>query len=121
MCKFLKNSIMFDDLLQNLFLNAKNQIDEQKKQLGDKVIDFISSDEKISVKINGNYEILDIKIDKELLSEPVELIEDLLVVNLNKAIKKVDEVRKEILDNTMNNAMPDLGAMFDALDDDEEE
>ncbi len=108
---------MFDDLLQNLFLNAKNQINEQKKELGGKVIDFISSDEKINIKINGNFEILDLKISADLMSEPIEIIEDLLVVNLNKAIKKIHEIREKQMTESVGNVMPDLNSVFDMFDD----
>ncbi|MGC8502640.1 YbaB/EbfC family nucleoid-associated protein [Desulfurella sp.] len=49
----------------------------------------------ISVSANGDGEIVEIKISKELLSDDVEMLEDLLLSGVNEAIRKAKEKVKE--------------------------
>ncbi len=112
---------MFDNLLNNFLENAKNQINNQKKLLDDKVIDFFSSDKKIKIKINLNYKIIDIDISEDILSEGKEAIEDLLVVNLNKAIEAAEAERDKYLENMKKDLMPDINDIFNSFSDDAED
>ncbi len=108
---------MFDNLMQNLYLNAKNKIEEEKKALAEKKIDFISSDKKISIKLNGNLEILDLSINDDILKEDKEIIEDLLVVNINKAMNKAAEIREKELKEVKDGLMPDMNNIFNSFSD----
>ncbi len=110
---------MFDNLMQNLFLNAKNQVEEQKKHFEDKFIDFISSNQKIKIKLNANGKVLDIQIAPELIDEGIEAVEDLLVVNLNKALEKAEKYRNEELEKLKTDVMPNINDIFSAFDDEE--
>ena len=105
--------------MQNLFLNAKNQVDEQKKQFEDKFIDFISNCQKIKIKLNANGKIIDLEIDESLLKDGKEAVEDLLVVNLNKAIEQANSVRNNELEKLKKDVMPDMNDIFNSLNDDE--
>ncbi len=49
----------------------------------------------VSVSANGDGEIVEIKISKELLSDDVEMLEDLLLSGINEAIRKAKEKVKE--------------------------
>ncbi|AHF96949.1 MAG: YbaB/EbfC family nucleoid-associated protein [Desulfurella sp.] len=49
----------------------------------------------VSVSANGDGEIVEIKISKELLSDDVEMLEDLLLSGVNEAIRKAKEKVKE--------------------------
>lgn len=49
----------------------------------------------ISVSANGEGEIVEIKISKELLSDDIEMLEDLLLSGVNEAIRKAKEKVKE--------------------------
>jgi len=90
---------MFDNLMQNLFLNAKNKIEEEKKLLEDKIID--------------------ININEELLKEDKEMIEDLLVININKALEQAVMLKEKELETAKNDLMPDINDIFNSLNDSE--
>ncbi len=49
----------------------------------------------VSVSANGDGEIVEIKISKELLSDDIEMLEDLLLSGVNEAIRKAKEKVKE--------------------------
>lgn len=49
----------------------------------------------ITVSANGEGEIVEIKISKELLSDDIEMLQDLLLSGVNEAIRKAKEKVKE--------------------------
>lgn len=105
--------------MQNLFLNAKNQVDDQKKQFEDKFIDFISTDQKIKIKVSGNGKIKDIEIAEELFNEGKEALEDFLVVNINKALDLAENFRIDELNKLKKDIMPNIDDIFNSLDTEE--
>lgn len=57
---------------------------------------FEGSSSIVSIKMNGKKEILNVKIDSEgLEKDEIEMLEDMLVVAINDAIKKIDQVTEE--------------------------
>ena len=44
----------------------------------------------VSVKVKGTHEVLEVKIDKEALEDDIEMVEDMIVLALNDANKKID-------------------------------
>ncbi|MBN2890994.1 MAG: YbaB/EbfC family nucleoid-associated protein [Bacteroidales bacterium] len=108
---------MLDDLMQNLFLNAKNQIEQEKKILEDKVIDFESNDKKIFLKVSANGRIKDLNISPDLLKEEPEMVEDLLVVAINNALDKAEELRTQEMDKLKNGIIPNLDDLMSSFGD----
>ncbi len=50
----------------------------------------------VSVEMKGNKELTKVKIDKELLDqEEIEMLEDMILVAVNEASKKVDQMTEE--------------------------
>lgn len=93
---------MFPDMEQK-------QRDLQEKLSGI-VIDHASDDGFVLVKINANKEIRDIIIDANLLiPEKSEMLQDLLVVTINEAIRKAESRAMEELQNQLGDILPDMG------------
>ena len=68
--------------MQKEMMSAKKEIDE-------KVFEGTSGDIKVSVM--GSKEVKDIKINMENIeNDDIEMIEDMIVVAINDAIKKID-------------------------------
>ncbi|MBQ1217161.1 MAG: YbaB/EbfC family nucleoid-associated protein [Clostridia bacterium] len=69
-----------------------------EEELSEKEYDVTSGGGAVSVKIKGTKEVLEIKIDPDLLAdakdEP-EMLEDLLVVAVNQAIELVESTHEE--------------------------
>lgn len=85
--------------MQKDMMNAKKEIDETM---------FEGSSGNIKVSVMGNKEVKDIKINMENIeNDDIEMIEDMLVVAINDAIKKIDaETEKKL--GKFTNGMPGL-------------
>ena len=74
--------------MQKNIENVQNQLSELK-------LDVESGGGMVSVKINGNQEILELNIDSETLKEEKEIIEDLIISAINKAISRSKSASQE--------------------------
>ena len=86
--------------IQKDMMKAKNVIDSTV---------FLGESSFVKVEVNGKKEILKINIDRnqELSSDDLEILEDVLVVAINDAFKKVDlEIEKKL--GKYTSAMPGL-------------
>lgn len=70
--------------MQKEIMGKKEEINKQE---------FIGNSELVNVKVNGKKEVLsvDIKKDVELSQDDIELLQDMIVIAMNDAFKKVDE------------------------------
>lgn len=69
--------------LQKEMTDEKNRID---------AMEFEAQSSFVSVKMNGKKQVLSIKIDNpELSNEDLEVLEDLIMIAINNAGKKVDQ------------------------------
>ena len=58
--------------------------------------EFIGESSFVSVIINGKKEVLEVKIDSENLEkDDLEILQDIIVVALNQAMKKVDDITEQ--------------------------
>lgn len=75
--------------LQKEMLSAKNEIDNKE---------YEGKSSFVTVKLKGTKEVIDIKIENEGLdADEIELLQDMLVVALNDAMKKIDKDTEEKL------------------------
>ena len=51
----------------------------------------------VSVTVKGNHEVLAVNIDKEAVLDDLEMVQDMIVVALNDANKKIDEESQKLL------------------------
>ena len=102
---------MFGDMMGKL-QDMKQQMDQTKARLDNITVDASSDRDEIKVTISGNRKIKDISIDPVLLSQDKEMLEDLLVLTLNKAIEKADKVNEAEMQGAASGMMPDLKNMF---------
>ena len=75
-------------------LSQKN-IEAVQNELSDLIVDADSGGGMIQVKANGKQEILEINIDPEALVEEKEMLEDLIISAVNKALSKAQEESQE--------------------------
>lgn len=78
--------------MQKLMMEAQKmqaQLQKDQKELGNTIYDGSSS--LVSVKMNGKYELVDVKInlDDDFSADDKEMLEDMLMVAVNEASKKV--------------------------------
>ncbi|HBY68826.1 MAG: nucleoid-associated protein, YbaB/EbfC family [Flavobacteriaceae bacterium] len=100
---------MFGDMMGKL-KEAQEKVEATKKRLDTVLIDEKSSDDLLKITLTANREIKQIEIDDSLL-EDKEQLEDYLIVNLNKAIKKATEVNEAEIGAAAKEGMPNIPGM----------
>ena len=73
----------------------QNQIEEVQSQLSDMIIESESGGGLVSVNGNGKQEVLELNIDPEAMDEDKEMLEDLIISALNKALSKAQTDSQE--------------------------
>lgn len=73
--------------LQRDMLKTKEEIEK---------MEFEETNNLVTVKINGKKEIVSVKINADTLEkEDIEMVEDMIALAFNQALKKVDEVTEQ--------------------------
>ncbi len=74
----------------------QEEMERIQGELEDKTVDAASGGGAVEVTVNGKKEIVSIKIKPEAVDpEDVETLEDLVMVAVNEAIKKADDMMTE--------------------------
>ena len=82
---------MFKGNMSKLLKQAKDmqeQIEEAQSQLSELIIEADSGGGMVSVKVNGKQEIIELDIDPDAISEDKEMLEDLIISAMNKALSR---------------------------------
>ncbi len=80
--------------MQMIMQQAKKmQADLQKTQMELEKTEYEGTSSLVNVKINGKYEVVEVKInlpkDEAIEADDREMLEDMLMVAMNEAVKKV--------------------------------
>ena len=86
--------------MQMLMQQAKKmQKDMEKAQAELKSMTFSSKQPLVEVTINGDLEIIDVKVSNEITSDDAEVLQDMILIATNDAIKQAKKVKEEKLGN----------------------
>ena len=102
---------MFKGNMSKLLKQAQDvqkQIEQVQNQLSDMIIESEAGGGMIKVKVNGKQEVLELSIDKSTLEEDKEVIEDLIVSALNKALSKAQADSQEKMNSVTGGMMSGL-------------
>ena len=102
---------MFKGNMSKLLKQAQDvqkQIEQVQNQLSDMIIESEAGGGMIKVKVNGKQEVLELSIDKTTLEEDKEVIEDLIVSALNKALSKAQADSQEKMNSVTGGMMSGL-------------
>jgi len=92
----------FGDMMKQA-QKLQEQMLEIQEEIGGKTVEGSSGGEMVKVIINGHQEIIDVKIDPEVVDpEDIELLEDLVVAAVNNAIEK----SKGMMEEGMSKLLP---------------
>src|SRR5580658_2852553 len=74
-------------------LKQVQQFQEQlQKQLDELIVDATAGGGMVSIKMNGQKQLHEVRIDPEVFaSQDVEMLQDLIMVAFNEAARRVDE------------------------------
>jgi len=103
---------MFGDMqgMMAKLKEAQAKIEETKLRLNTIMIDGDSGNGAVVATITANREIKNIAIDDELL-EDKEALEDYLIIALNKALKKANEINEAEMAAAAKGGLPDIPGM----------
>ena len=103
---------MFGDMqgMMAKLKEAQAKIEETKLRLNTIMVDGDSGNGAVVVTVTANREIKNIAIDDELL-EDKEALEDYLIIALNKAIKKANDINEAEMAAAAKGGLPDIPGM----------
>jgi len=76
--------------LQDLMVQARQQYESLQKRMQETVIDASAGGGSVTVKMNGQKRLLEVRIDPEAAKD-VEMLQDLVTAAVNEAGRKIDE------------------------------
>ena len=84
--------------MNNLMKQAQKmqkQMEEQQKALEEKEFTASAGGGAVEVTLNGKYEVTKVSLDEEVVDpDDVEMLEDLILVAVNSALRQVEEAAK---------------------------
>ena len=86
----------------------KHDMEKAQEELGSMEIDVSDSSNMVSIVLDGNKNILSLKLSEDLFSEEKDFIEDVLISVLNKANKEADLKIKEKMSEATGGMMPNI-------------
>ena len=103
---------MFGDMMgmMNKLKETQNKVEATKLRLNTVLIDESSSDQKLKVTITANRTIKSITIEDELLNDK-EMLEDYLILTLNKAIERATNINETELSAVAKEGLPNIPGM----------
>lgn len=71
----------------------QREMEEAQDKLGEKEVEATAGGGAVSAKVNGNKELVSLKLDKDVIDpEDREMLEDLIIAAVNEAMRQVDEM-----------------------------
>jgi DNA-binding YbaB/EbfC family protein len=78
--------------MQQLMKQAQKMQEQMQKNMETTVVEASAGGGMVSVKMNGNKQLLSVQIDQEVFgSGDKEMLQDLIVAAVNEGIRKVDD------------------------------
>lgn len=84
--------------LQDMLSQARQQAEKLQEKMQQIVVDASSGGGTVTVKMNGQKQLLSVNIEPEIVkSGDIEMLQDLVVAAVNQASQKVDDALKSSL------------------------
>ncbi len=97
-------------MFEKLMSQMQNQTEEAKQKLDNIRIKAEAEGGLIKITATGNRLIKDIEISDKIVGDK-EALEDLMMVAINRVLKKIEKVQKNEMGAVANNLMPGMGSL----------
>lgn len=91
----------------------QKDMERMQEELAQKEVEFSAGGGMVTAVVNGSMELVDIKIDQEVIDpEDREMLEDLVIAAVNGAMKKANEMAQQEMSRLtggLSGAIPGLG------------
>ena len=75
----------------------QKQMMEAQEKLESTVFTGTAGGGVVTVEVKGNHEVLSVTIDPEAANDDLEMVQDMIVLALNDAMKKIDQESQKLL------------------------
>ena len=102
---------MFNKGMGNMYKQVQKMQKNMKKvqeELENMRIEGSSGGGMVNVVVNGKKNVLSINIEKEILSEEKEMVEDMILAAIHKAVKNADKLAEEKMKSITGGMMPNM-------------
>lgn len=90
--------------------NMQAKMKEVQDRLGELTVEAEAGGGMVKVTANGNRKIVSIDLDKDVIDpEDKEMVEDLVVAGVNKALEKAEDAAKEKMQEVYKDILPGGG------------
>lgn len=87
---------------------VQKKLAEAQEKLGDIRVEGTAGGGMVTVTANGKQEILEVKIEPEVLEDDPEILEDLIVAAVNQALTKAGEAAQEKMNEATGGLLGNL-------------
>jgi len=101
---------MLGDLMSKM-QEAQRQMEATKKRLDGVFVEGVAENGKVKVTSTVNKKLTNISISEELMNDK-EALEDLIIVAVNKALERAEEVNSSEMGGLAQNMAPGLSNLF---------
>ena len=84
--------------LGNLMKEAQKmqqRMQEAQEQLTQLIVEGKAGGKMVTISMNGRHDVTQVKINRALLDEDIEMLEDLVAAAINDAVRQVEKASKE--------------------------
>lgn len=90
--------------------NMQAKMKEVQERLGELTVEAEAGGGMVKVTANGNRKIVNIELDRDVIDpDDKEMVEDLVVAGVNKALDKAEEAAKEKMQDVYKDILPGGG------------
>ncbi len=75
----------------------QKQMEEAQAKLEATVFKGTAGGGVVQVEVKGNHEVVSVTIDPEAAKDDIEMVQDMVVIAMNDAIKKIEEESSKIM------------------------
>jgi DNA-binding YbaB/EbfC family protein len=91
----------------------QKKIEEAQNEAALEVVEASAGGGMVSVRVNGKHELLDIKIEKEVVDpEDIDMLQDLIVAAVNEGMTKAQEAVQEKIAKVTGNLGINIPGLF---------
>lgn len=90
------------------FGKLQEELQKVQDELEDVQVEGTAGGGMVKVIANGKQEILSVKIDQEIISDDLEMVEDMIAAATNQALKKAQELSQEKMSSVTGGLLPNL-------------
>lgn len=90
-------------LLMKKAQEMQTKVKKAQTELEAMIFTGTSAGNLVKIEMNGNRDVLSVKIDPSMMNEEVSMLEDLILTAFNSATEKAREKSKEMMDEATGN------------------